>query len=260
MTRRAEQRKLKDGSALTDPATDPLDKDDTVNMRNLARSLPLLLLFTTLFLAAEARAEHVVITSGSLSHRNPVLNSFPGYSFNFAGANISASGSDERLGPGGSAMSCLPCAPGQTFATSSHITRFSTTFNTATYNGTTYTNVWYNGSSFDFIVEPVVIPFDAPNAFTLTSAFTFNGILTGSVPPFAAPIFSMTVSGQGIATLSFALINLNGNIGYGLTNIRYEFQPAAVPEPATLLLLGTGLAGVAERMRRRRRQASRREG
>ena len=228
-------------------------------MRIFARPLSLLMFFTVLFLASEARAEHVVITSGTVSHRNPVLQVFPGHNFNFAGEGISARGGDEKLGGAPVGMSCLACAPGQTFSMSVTISQFTSGYlGAATYNGTSYTNVWFNGTQLHLAIQPVVIPFDAPDTFNLTTTFTLDGALVGSVFPFTSPIFSMTLSGQGIATLTMSRVNVLGVIGYGLSNITYNFQPAAVPEPATLLLLGTGLAGLGERLRRRRRQASRR--
>jgi hypothetical protein len=226
-------------------------------MRIFARPLPLLLLFTVLYLAPEARAEHVVITSGTVFHLNPVLRVFPGYTFDFAGEGISARGTDEKLGGAGQSLSCLACAPGQTLAATFRITQFTTSyFGSATYNGMSYAPVWFNGSRFDLAIAPVEIPFDTPDTFTLTSAFTLSGTLAGATFPPPTPIFSMTLSGQGIATITMSRININGIIGYGINSVSYTFQPAAVPEPATLLLLGTGLAGVAERMRRKRRKAS----
>jgi hypothetical protein len=67
-------------------------------------------------------------------------------------------------------------------------------------------------------------------------------------------LFSTQLAGQGLATveLNHYYDPAMGDY-YNLRGITYNFHdPAAVPEPASILLLMSGLAGAAVRFRRRR--------
>jgi hypothetical protein len=79
---------------------------------------------------------------------------------------------------------------------------------------------------------------------TLTSGDTIDGIVTDAL---------VTLSSPGYLTFSEDPLGGNGNIGNVLDNV--SVTTAAVPEPVTLSLFGTGLAG-AVAMRRRKKKAA----
>ena len=216
-----------------------------------AASRTLRIAVAILALALPARADPINLTSGALTWESgggAASVTMAGDGFTFTGAASPFSG---IFGP----LDCLlpECTAGGSVDLNARFVGGDLP-GTVTYDGQTFTAVgsasaspsldarWY-GSLF------VPAGFDGG---VLTAPFTFAGEFYFEDTPMSGG--RLDLFGSGLATLAFTPYpNWPGALA--LTSARYEFGADPVPEPATMVLIGTGLAGLAA-LRRRRGQGT----
>ena len=213
-------------------------------------------------IARTAGADPILITSGTAS----VTWDLSTATFTLAGDNFAATAG----GIGGAAAHFGADAGGATTDLNGLIFPGPNFTGTLTLNGVTYhlpgnarvddSGLFWDGTlTFDTV--PFVLPTTTDPGFVATTPFTMTGTLRGfqGAPPHAgqSPVFSVDVFGAGTASAPLRNVVSGGrNFFLNQVGVSYVFRqspPAPTPEPATIILFGTAVAGLAA-WRHRRRQ------
>lgn len=215
----------------------------------------------TLLPAATAQADPIVVRAGALTTS----------AFEFSAPFSLIGTGDTRIDgrwPGGS-VPCSSCRVGDVVTPSARFLYDTVPFvwgdpfasGSATIAGTSYPRLFFSGellfTGSPFTLPGLTTPGDA--VLTFRRPFTFTGEVSGydrllEGPTELYPLFTTTWAGRGTADVRFFGTRTGAGSFYTYLDTTYTFADP-IPEPATLLLCGTGVAVLIRRRASHRRKA-----
>jgi len=222
----------------------PFARGPTMMPRTFALTIAAVLTFSPVALADPVR----IVTSGFYTVIWDEESDF-----RFIGTGFELRGVANDPGRTNPLFRCYPCAAGTSLGLSTDFTGSSYTEDSAIFEGLFYPDVYYTGS-MTIRAGSVIVP-DLADRAVLSAPFTASGFLAGydNIAGTGALLFSTALSGRGTASVTFRNLHLPGIEGIHADSISYQFDDSApIPEPATLLLVGSGLSAMYLRRRRRR--------
>lgn len=198
-------------------------------------------------IAPGALAEPITVTTGSLVFPEGVqFQSGPLALFGTRGFSL-----DGRVDSGASSihpLQCVPCLPSSTLSVGALISGEAFVETTATFDGVTYRDIGSDATdprarAVLELVGSIALPELGTSPIVLTAPFLLRNSFFHPASGDMVPIV-----GSGTATL---MLVPQFSEFWEIRTLRYDFGEEVVPEPATLFLVGSGIAGIALRARRR---------